>query len=181
MKLPHPSAHRYESRLGKALAWVCDGIAATLVTAFVACAVAFAVWMWRGTPGFRTDYATLPASQVFAKILNQPMPTGISDVRTVGHSHLSGQVWMRFSAMSAAIDTLLESPKLKVDGPSDERRTFLPDILSEEGRAVGWPDVLKLKPVESYNFRFANSNGGWTGEIIVDRARHIVYVRAGLL
>ncbi len=186
MKLPRPSAHRYESRFAKAVAWALDGVAAAFILVAMACTVSFGVWIARGAPGATviTDYGTMLPKQVFQKILNQPMPPGISEVRTAGRSSLSGEVWMKFHATNEAIDAVLHSPKLKLQEPEGELQFAMPQQVLEDkdALAVGWSEALQLKKIESHEFRFANLNGsGWVGEIVVDGEKHIVYVHAGLL
>ena len=134
---------------------------------------------------FRTiDYADQPPAQVFAMVLNQPVPQGVSALRVSGRGFGQGhEVWMRFHATNAAIKALLSTPKLEVQEPEAELQWTMPrQVLEDEkARAVGWEEVLQLRKIESHQFRFANSNGGWVGEIVVDRDKNVVYVNAGLL
>ena len=181
MKLPRPSAHRYESRFAKAVAWAMDITAALAVVA----ALWFGFWLFSVFKGLRpTDLSTLPPAKIFPKILNQPLPLGISDVQVAGHSSLSGTVWMKFGATDAAIKALLSSPKLEVEEPEAELQWAMPQqvLEDEKARAVGWEEVLQLRKIESHRFHFAPYRGsGWAGEIVVDRNKNVLYVHAGLL
>jgi hypothetical protein len=155
-----------------------------LAVLFAAC---FALGKWLDWKLWdTTDLGHKLPTQVFQKVFHMPVPAGVTRLKIEGFSSLSGDVWMRLEVtnVDAVIRAMKRNKALPVHGPTDD-----PNMLpqndwirkSEYAKAVGWGDVVRLKQPEYYDFPSNPPGTGWTGALVVDRKRKLIYIYGELL
>ncbi len=159
----------------------------TLIAVLLLLGAGFAGFKWLQWSFWdATDLGHKPPAQVFKEVFHMPVPAGVTKLKIAGISSLSGHVWMRLNVtnVDAVIRAMKRNKALPVDGPTDDPN-MLPErswiLKSEYAKAVGWNDVIRLKQPEYYEFPSNTTGTGWTGVLIVDRKRRIIYVNGELL
>lgn len=128
-----------------------------------------------------TDYSSKPAPEVYKSVFRQDVPRGVTNLRVAGHGYwMSHAVWMKYAATDGAINALLTKSRYTLEGPDESFSWISKEQISNnaDARAVGWDEVLKIKHRRSYTYEAVENFSGWTGEIVIDRANHTVYVYA---
>lgn len=164
--------------------WLIVAIAVGIVAALL-CVMLF-IGLPLGARFFSVDYSKLPPRDVFQRVCNEPVPSGVSGIRTSGNGLMQGHtVWMRFHATSAAIDVFVsrrgERALTAADFSSRTRFEDEGEPTRSEKRKVGWDEIATTDRPEFYNFDATHGGQGWFGVMAVDRKRGLVWVYAGVL
>ncbi len=112
-----------------------------------------------------------------------PVPSGVTDLRIAGESHLSGIFFLRarvkdtnafLYVLRSRQDFGLQASDKESDyyAAQPEKVRAIPYALS-----VGWEEVERLKNAEYYHF----STGNWSCTLVIDRKNKIIYINGDLL
>jgi hypothetical protein len=157
-----------------------------LISFTVRYCAAMAVGLWWIARGLTEDYGALPPAEVFQRVLRQPVPEGVSDLRVAGHAFVQGhQVWMRFRVAPSALKTLFP----QTAAPSDWRsRTSWRSegldahwLMQPQPCSIQWDEVIRAPRPEQYHFSATEQGQGWYGFFVLDRKEGIVYLWAIIL
>jgi hypothetical protein len=159
------------------------GIVALFVTAIVGFgAIKWVEWSWQQ----RFDLGNKPPDEVFTRIFDAPVPSGVFNMKVAGEAHLSGVFWMRFQThdMDNVLASLKRNSNAAIVGPTDVPDN--PPSASQVTRnsyagAVDWGKALQIQKPEYYRFPKQPSGTGWFGILIIDRTRNTIYVTGELL
>jgi hypothetical protein len=132
------------------------------------------------------DYSAVPRAEVFQRVLRQPVPTGVSDLRVAGHGFCQGhEVWMRFRVTAAALKTLFpetRNPSDWANGTSWASSFFSADrLLQPDPHSIKWDEVTRAQKPEQYHFSATEGGQGWYGFFVLDGEEHTVYLHAIIL
>ena len=158
-------------RLSKSvrILWLCGGV----------CVVVWGLWMMVRP----FDFGSHPPEEGFQKVFKMPPPPGIFHLEVIGQASTTGEVWMRFEAaqVDSCLDALKRNTHLQVL-ELDEAYAEAWDGLYRNPYAfqIDWPDANRERSFEAYGFSSHFGGTGWSGVVLVDRARHEFFVRGGL-
>jgi hypothetical protein len=143
------------------------------------------------------EFSRFPPVAVFQEVLGKPIPEGFSGLRAVGRHFLTKRgAWIRFKATDTAIQTFLCSlysvkPKELSGyevGPIEKSKALPGNLWVASSRytaldlkTVGWPSSANPQDFDVYMFSrpFNENKWQWSGYILVDRKKNIVYIHAG--
>lgn len=168
--------HPGEARRNPALKVILVSVCVSLVIALLA--------LYRFWRMIAIDYSQRPAAEVFRVVLNQPVPSGVRNLRIAGHGVLMQHtVWMKFTATDGAIERILKGPALVVGSreASLSGEVKARAAVDDDARAINWDSVLHSSRNDAYKFSFPTGGSGWFGDIVVNRDGHEVYVVADVL
>lgn len=128
-----------------------------------------------------TDLSAVPPAQSFTRIFHMPVPAGVSELQIAGTAHLSGVVWMRlhvadtdgFLAALRRQGFVLEAMEgMRTDAGKVKRSPY--------AATVGWEKALLVAKPRYYRFHKEPLGTGWAGEMLIDPAQKIIYLRGDL-
>jgi hypothetical protein len=153
----------------------------------VAVLAPIAVWYWMqycGAKMMDTDYAAMPASQMFERVVGFQVPHGIEIQKVAGHHGPgTGMVWMKFSGNDKSLDDMTKNMVSVETG----FHYSIPDgfgvqkIFNQDARAAGWDEVADLSKPQVFLFRTAGNGERWNGTVVLARQSHTGYLSASLV
>jgi hypothetical protein len=159
------------------------------VVALACGAGCMAVFSGLQTLAFGEDFSRDPPQKVFQKVFAAAPPPGVTHLRISGRQYFIKQwVWMRLRVRPEALKALMDS--VQADGPLPEplARQEMRQRWSSNHRYdavdkqwVGWEQVAQISRPEVYHISWGEPLSGkpgliWSGTLIVDRKRQLVFI-----
>lgn len=130
------------------------------------------------------NYGKEAAPMVFERVVGQPMPLGVSNLKVSGRSlFIKHWVWMSFDASKEALQTLTKG-KEPLDSEHSQwilSRNYSANTMHERAdkQAVGWKPPSSLARKEAYSVGNYDEGIMWSGYMVLDKQSNAVYVHAG--
>lgn len=133
-----------------------------------------------------TDYSKQSDKEIFQKVLNKPIPNGVSNLKIVARSYfIKSWCWMSFSADDSAMKSILNGART-TDISASEIPSMRPSAADEcdaiDKAKVRWDEIQNIERPEYFIWDTLSSSkfsaGYWFGYFVVDRKRHLVFAVA---
>jgi hypothetical protein len=162
------------------------GVAVSLGITLASVVAALYLGAWLLPRLLSVDFGKMPPRAVFERVCNQPVPSGVSNLKAAGNGFGQGAtVWLRFRATPVALGRFIDE---RSAGPLTAaefaaRTQLSPDDaeLTAEKQKVGWEEIATVRHIRFYHFDATHGGQGWFGVMAVDRRRGDVWVFASVL
>ena len=132
------------------------------------------------------DLGNKPPAQVFARIFQMPVPSGVTHLKIAGEFSMAGIFWMKFQCddIDSTLREFKRNAKVPLSGPTDTPNLFPSANEIAQSRyadKVRWQAVRQISKPEYYEFTTQPIGTGWVGTLTSDRSHKIIYANGGLM